>query len=211
MTIATETVEAAEKIVAQLGDRLEHLTGRASILAKQRAQLSFAAETGDKSAKTKLAALNAETTTHGLDFENVQNALQEARHRLDAARRDAAIATDREQALALRAKLAKFVETGADVDDALWDFVASLRAMLTILGELHQLGQPHPSSDMFRVNAVNAIKAALQELPRSWVGDLEFQLLAPNQKKKFSDLTAAWNAQAERSIAARLGEEKEVA
>jgi hypothetical protein len=44
-------------------------------MQRQRAELSFAAETRDAKAKQKLSALNAETTSHGLEIENVQSAL----------------------------------------------------------------------------------------------------------------------------------------
>ena len=44
-------------------------------------------------------------------------------------------------------------------------------------------------------------------LPKLWLRDFELSLLAPNQKKKFKDITAGWHAMIERQIAQRLGEQ----
>ena len=115
---------------------------------------------------------------------------------------------DREAALLLRDKLCKFVEAGNNADDALWDAAASVKEMIGLLNEMHQLGQAAPTSEQLRINATTAIKSMLQELPQSWVGDLEFMRLAPNQKKRFKDLCAGWQEMIERSLAQRLGEDK---
>jgi hypothetical protein len=48
----TETVEAATKIVAELEDRLESLTGRAGILHKQRAAFTIPASLLLRAAET---------------------------------------------------------------------------------------------------------------------------------------------------------------
>lgn len=79
-------IEQAEKIVNELEDKRECLHARTRTLTEQRKQLAYAANTGDKAARTKLNAINSEVAHHNHEIENVEFALTEARARLDKAK-----------------------------------------------------------------------------------------------------------------------------
>jgi hypothetical protein len=80
-----------------------------------------------------------------------------------------------------------------------------------LLAQLHGLGVTSPTDQMFRINAVIAIKTALQLLPSNWISDFEFQRLAPSQKKTFKPLADAWCSQIENQTAQRLPKKEEAA
>jgi hypothetical protein len=50
-----------------------------------------------------------------------------------------------------------------------WDVAQSIKAMITLLNEMHVLGQAAPTSEQFRVNGTMAIRTTLQELPQLWI------------------------------------------
>jgi hypothetical protein len=176
-------VEHAEKIVIELEEKRECPFSRTKLLSKQRQEVSYAAHTGDKTARARLNQINVEASTHSHEIESVEAALEEARARLNAAKGIEARAADKANALKLRTANAEFKELGDDADDALWDFVQAVNKILTKRNELEALGATAPTSEQVRVNVTNAIKAKIQELPSSWVRDFDFPLLAPNQKK----------------------------
>jgi hypothetical protein len=201
-------VERAEKVLAELMDRRDACVARAGQLGEERRRLAYAAHAvgGDKTAQARLRKVNDETVLHNLELEGIDAAIAEATARVATAKQVEAAALDRQQAEALREKLAKFIELGGQVDDCLWDLAQSINAMIPLLHEMHQLGQESPTSEQFRINFTMAIKSMLQELPQVWVRDFEFQRLSPNQKKRAAEVCAGWQTMIASQIAARLGE-----
>jgi chromosome segregation ATPase len=200
-------VENAERAVATLEDKRKHWVQKAITLADERNQIAYAAHVEhDQKAVKRLDAVNTELAKLATEQASIEAALAESQQRLEAARQAAAETADKANAEQLRGKLAQFTELGAQIDDALFDVVQAINAMVPLLHEMHQLGQAAPTSEQFRINGCMAIKTALQELPQVWVRDFEFQRLAPNQKKRFGDLCAGWSAMIERQIAERFGE-----
>jgi hypothetical protein len=208
--IMTE-VEKAELTVKNLENIRKHLIQQQSELADERGKVALAAHTGDKKSRTRLDEINLAAAKFVSEFASIESAIVEANKNLDAARRNEALAQDRANALAIRALNAEFKEAGDDADDALWDLIQAISKQKITLDKMHQLGTIAPTLEQFRVNGTNAIKTGLQALPPLWLRDFEFQLLAPNQKKKFKDVTAGWHDMIERQIAQRLGENKEKA
>jgi hypothetical protein len=139
---------------------------------------------------------------------SVEAALTVARSNLATAKAAEALATDKANALALREKLAKFVELGLVLDDCFVDFRTASLEMIKVLGDIHTLGQPAPTIQQFKVNADLAFKTAIQGTP-FWSQD--FPALGYGQKKTFKSLVEAWSSNIEANIAQRLQSKKEAA
>jgi hypothetical protein len=191
-------IENAEKTVRDLEDKRQHLIQNANELADERQRVSFAAHTGDGKARARLDKINSEVATQA----------SEANARLEAARRNAAAAADREAALQLREKLKRFVELGLIVDDAFADAVSASTEMNDLLPELTALGATSPNANQLRVLGLIATKTAVMQIP--WAAR-EWDFLAPNQRKSFRTIVEGWAATIESNIAIRLGERREEA
>jgi chromosome segregation ATPase len=204
----TKEVEAAEKIVNDLEEQRECLHGRTGHLTDQRKQLAYAANVGDKSARQKLNALNSEVSHHRSDIENVEFALTEARARLAQAKAAEAQAADRANAQQIAELNAKLKDELDNADDAIADAIGSVLSARALLMEMRGRGLASPTDQLFRINAVAAIKTAIQKLPEPWINDFEFSRLAPSQKKQFKPLATAWCDQIANQLAPRLGEQQ---
>jgi hypothetical protein len=202
----TTAIEKAEKDLNSIEEQREALFSRAKLLSKQREQVAFAAHTGDKAAKARLADINLEEISLGSNIASVEAALTVARANLVNAKAAEAQASDKANALALREKLKKFVELGLILDDCFADFVSAAKEMKITLDDIHSLGQVAPTAQQFKVNADLAFKTAIQSTP-FWSQEMPF--LAPNQRKNFRELVSSWSANIEANIAARLGEDKD--
>jgi hypothetical protein len=203
----TTAIEKAERDLNNLEEQREALFSRAKLLSRQRDQIAFAALTaGDKQSKAKLADINAEDTGLAANIASVEAALTEARSRLETAKHGEAIAADRGKAKQIAELNAKLKEQLDDANDAFADAIESVLSARALLMEMHALGVTSPTDQLFKINAVAAIKAAIQKLPNHYVNDFEFMRLAPSQKKEFRDLAAAWCDQITNQTAARLGE-----
>jgi hypothetical protein len=200
----TTAIEKAERDLNNLEEQRETLFSRAKLLSKERDQIAFAALTaGDKKAKARLSEINAEDTGLAASIASVEAALAVARVNLETAKGAEAIASDKANALALRDKLAKFVELGLVLDDCFVDFRSASLEMIQVLSEIHTLGQAAPTVQQFKVNCDLAFKTAVQGTP-FWSQD--FPALGYGQKKTFKSLVEAWSTNIEANIAARLGE-----
>lgn len=205
----TTEVDKAETTIATLEDKRKHLNQRAIELADERNKIAFGAHVeNDAKARKRLDAINLELATMASEQSSVDAALVEAQSRLAIAKQAEARTADRTNAEALRGKLARFVELGLLVDDAIWDAATSINEMVKTLDEMHQLGAASPTNEQFRVNGTMALKTMLQNLPQLWANDFDFQRLAPNQKKTFKSLAEGWQAIIEQNINARLGTEQ---
>jgi chromosome segregation ATPase len=202
----TTELEKANRDLNNLEEQREALFSRAKLLSKQRDQIAFAALTaGDKPAKAKLSEINAEDTGLAANIASVEAALTVARANLNTAKAAEAQAADRTNALKLRDKLAKFRELGAVLDDCFTDFKSAGFEQKQVLDDIHNLGQPTPSAQQYRVLCEVALKTAVQGTP-FWSQD--FPAMAPNQRKTFKSIVDAWCEVIEANIAARLGEQK---
>jgi hypothetical protein len=200
----TTALEAATLTLNDLRDRREQLIGHSAKLAADRQHISYAAHTGDKTAKERLRKINDESILRNAELESIDAAIVEANARLSTAQRDEALQQDREQAKALQAALAKFKELGLLLDDAMADFTSASVEMKQVLEQIHNCGCATPSFQSYKVNADLAFKTAVQATP-FWTQ--EFPFLAPGQRKTFRDLVTAWAGAIENNIAARLGTE----
>jgi hypothetical protein len=206
--IMTKEIDHAQRDLANLEDQREVLFSRAKLLSKKREQVAFAALTGDKAAKAELRDINLEDVNAAGNIASVEAALVVARNNLASAKAAAAGAADHQKARQIAELNTKLKEVLDDADDAFADAIASTLSARGLLMEMHALGVAAPSDQQYRINAVAAIKTAIQLLPSPYISDFEFARLAPSQKKTFKDLAAAWTAQIANHVTARLGEKQ---
>jgi hypothetical protein len=197
----TKEIEKAERDLNNIEEQREALFSRAKLLSKQREQVAFAALTGDKQAKARLADINAEDIGLTSNIASVEAALTVARANLKAAQQAEASAADIEKAKQIAALNAKLKEELDNADDALADAIGSVLSARALLMEINSLGVASPTDQLFRINSVAAIKTVIQKLPSSWINDFEFSRLSPSQKKEFKPLATAWCGQIENQIA----------
>jgi len=205
----TTEIEKAERDLTNLEEQRGTLFSRAKLLSKERDQIAFAALTaGDKKAKDRLREINLEDINLTANIASVEAALVVARANLNTAKAAEASAADIEKAKQIAALNAKLKEELDNADDALSDAIGSVLSARTLLQNIHALGAPSPTDQLFRINAVAAIKSALQKLPQPWINDFEFSRLAPSQKKEFKPLATAWCGSIANQIVHRLPADK---
>jgi outer membrane murein-binding lipoprotein Lpp len=104
-------IEIAERVLAQLTDRLDRAVARVDALAGERQRVGFAVYADDdQSARAKLDKLNAEMATLATDIEGIRGALVEAKRRLAAAHAAVDRGTEREHVRAALATLDALLE-----------------------------------------------------------------------------------------------------
>jgi hypothetical protein len=205
----TTAIEKATRDLDSLEEQRENLFSRARLLSKERDQIAFAALTaGDKKAKERLREINLEDIGLTANVASVEAALTVARANLNTAKAAEASAADIEKAKQIAALNAKLKEELDNADDALSDAIGSVLSARALLMEMHALGLSSPTDQLFRINAVAAIKTAIQKLPEPWIREFEFSRLAPSQKKDFKPLATAWCDQVANQIAAPLPKNK---
>jgi hypothetical protein len=133
----------------------------------------------------------------------VDDAVAEARRRLEQARDEEARQRDREKVLALRQALTRFVDAGKACDSALAALVAGSTEMRDALTQMNRLGCSHPSHAQLDALGAIALRTALTAT--AWVR--YFERVAPGERKTFAALVATWSTMVERNIASRLGDD----
>jgi hypothetical protein len=201
-------IEKATRDLNNIQEQREALFSRAKLLSKQREQVAFAAHTGDKAAKARLADINLEDISLGSNIASVEAALTVARANLKAAQHGEAQAANSEKAKQVAVLNARLKEELDNADDAFSDAIGSVLSARALLMEMHTLGLSSPTDQLFRINTVTAIKTAIQKLPSSWINDFEFSRLAPSQKTDFKPLAAGWCEQIANQTALPPEEEK---
>src|SRR6516165_10851433 len=128
-TKETPTVANAEAMLARFERERADLVERKAALAEKRRTVAFDAHAGDGSASKLLDGLHREAAELESRITGLDDAVAEARRRLEQARDAEARAVDREKALVLRQALKRFCEHGAGVDAALQVLVESCNGM----------------------------------------------------------------------------------
>jgi hypothetical protein len=203
MGIEQQQVEQAEKTLADLMDQKDELVARAKKLTTDRANLAYSAHTGDKGAADKLRKANDATITFNIELEGIDAAIVEATKRLDIAHRAEAASIDRAQAQQLKQAAAKMVQLGELLDDCWTDMIGAANELRDLVNTIHGLNSSTPNHDQVRVLGVLCMKTGLMQT--LWAK--EFEHIAPNQRRSFSQTTGSWAATIEQSIAARLPEQ----
>src|SRR5215469_9158232 len=101
--MSNDTIVRCEQTLRDLEQKRQKFAARAEQISEARKALGYSAfAEGDKAAKQKLAALNAEANTLTGELEAITAAITEAAARLDAAKQSVAAAEDRANAGKLR-------------------------------------------------------------------------------------------------------------
>jgi hypothetical protein len=198
------TVAIAEQMLQRFERDRSELVERRAALAEKRRALAFDAHAGDAAAVKQLDNLNREDGELKTKIASVDDAVAEARRRLDQARDAEARATEREKVKALRSALARFVDAGKGCDSALEVLVASSTAMRDALTQINRLGCSHPSHAQLDSLGAIALRTALTAT--AWTR--YFERVGPTERKTFAGLVATWATMVERHITSRLGDEE---
>lgn len=204
-------IAKAEQTITALEDKRRQLVERRIVLNYEMQQTSYGAHTGDKAARLKLDKLKAEQAVFEGEYTSIEAAIAEARQRLAQAQQAEVSVADRAKAQQIIELNAKLKEQLDDADAAFLDAIESVLTARALLQEMHGLGVGSPTDQLFRINAVAAIKTAIQKLPEPWIRDFEYSRLAPSQKKNFKDIANGWFTQIANQTAARLPKKEDKA
>jgi hypothetical protein len=197
-TTSKQSVANAEALLQRFTRERDELTERKAALADKRRNVAYDAHTGDGSAAKVLDGVHREAVELEGRIAGLDDAITEAKHRLDIAKQYEAKAFDREKAKRLRQQLAQFVAAAETLDNCLDLMVTTGDAMRAIVTELNRLGLSHPSHAQLDSLGGIALRSSLMLTPWS----RHFERVSIVEKKSFSGLVQAWSPMVERQIAA---------
>jgi hypothetical protein len=207
MTNKPTTVAVAEQMLARFERDRSALVEQRSALAKKRSAAAYDAHAGDAAAVKLLERLIQDDGELQAKIVSVDDALNEARRRLEQARAAEARQRDCDKAKALRGQLARFTAAGRDCDAALNQLLAGSAVMRDALTQINRLGCSHPSHAQLDSLGALALRTALSAT--AW--NRYFERTAPGERKTFAALVAAWATMVERQIQQRLPGDEEAA
>ena len=203
-TNQTTSVSDAEAAIARLEGKRSELLARGTELATVRASLAYAAlADGDDKSRAKLDKLNIEAATHTSEVAAVEAAIKTANERLAVARNHEAKQADRASARELSVVLDQFTRTAAELDRVLADVARLGHALHQIQVQMAQLGSPVPNGAQLDSLGFRSLLTACAATP--W--HRHFQVLAPHERRSFSDLIAIWTDTNRKHLASRLVEQ----
>ena len=200
-TKETPTVANAEAMLARFERERADLVERKAALAEKRRAVAFDAHAGDGSASKLLDGLHREATELESRIIGLDDAVAEARRRLEQAHEYEAREADRAKAVELRAALKQFVEHGAGVDAALEVLIESCNGMERALVEIHRCGSAFPSDAQLLSLGSRVLIAALSKTTFR----REFPAVPPLERNRtMSAIVQQWSDTVERNIQQRL-------
>ena len=200
-TKETPTVANAEAMLARFERERADLVERKAALAEKRRAVAFDAHAGDGSASKLLDGLHREAAELESRIIGLDDAVAEARRRLEQAHEYEAREADRAKAVELRAALTQFVEHGAGVDAALEVLIESCNGMERALVEIHRCGSAFPSDAQLLSLGSRVLIAALSKTTFR----REFPAVPPLERNRtMSAIVQQWSDTVERNIQQRL-------
>jgi hypothetical protein len=200
-----ETAADAETTLARFEQERSHLLDRQRLFAGERRNAAYDAHTGDVQAAKRLQSFHDEAVRLASTLAGIDDAIIEAKHRVEAARQHEAKQADRERAAAQRKSLARFVAAGGQLDEAATLLAPAGQDFMNAHAELTASGIAFPRGEQLDVLGFSALQAMLAGTP--W--RRRFETISPVNRKRFGDLTSQWAKMIERQIAERLGEKEE--
>jgi hypothetical protein len=203
-TNQTPSVASAEQMLQRFERERMELIERKAALADKRRNVAYDAHAGDGSASKLLDGVHREAVELEARIAGLDDAIAEAKHRLEAAQQDEARAVDRAKAVELRAALKRFVEHGAGVDAALEVLIESCNGMERALVEMHRCGSTFPSDAQLQSLGGRVLLAGLSKTPFR----RNFETVPPLERNRsMARITQQWSDTVERSIQQRLGDQ----
>jgi hypothetical protein len=208
----TKQTPVAAVVAEQMIQRFERdradLVEQRAALTKRRGAAAYDAHADPNSPAAKLLErLIQDDGELQARIVSADDAINEARRRLDQARVAEVRQQARDKAKALRGQLARFTAAGKDCDGALNQLLNGAAAMRDALTQMNRLGCSHPSHAQLDSLGALALRTALSAT--AW--NRYFERTAPGERKTFSALVAAWGAMVERHIASSLPGDEEAA
>jgi hypothetical protein len=199
MSEQINTVVEAERVLAELEQRRVRLVERRGELTRERGEIAYSAHTsGDNGASKRLDRVITEAAKHDEHVKALDDAINEAKRRLQRAKEVAAKAAVRARALQVREVLGRFVEAGNACDKALAVLVAASQQLRECCTELNRLGVSHPSHSQLDSLGAIALRTALTQT--AWVR--YFERVSPMEAKTFGQLIGQWRNMVERNAVA---------
>jgi hypothetical protein len=205
-TTNKQSVANAEQLLQRFErERLELVERKAALAEKRRSVAYDAHAAGDAKLLDGVhrEAAELESRITGLD-----DAVAEAKRRLEAAKQHEAKQADREQAKALRNALQQFTQHAAGVDSALEVLVSSCNGMQESLTAMHRCGSTFPSDAQLQSLGGRVLLGALSKTPFR----RNFETVPPLERdRSMARIAEQWSDTVERSIKQRLGDQTDEA
>jgi hypothetical protein len=203
-TTSEQSVANAEALLQRFSRDRDELIERKVALADKRRNVAYAAHAGDGAASKLLDGVHREAAELEGRIAGLDDAITEAKHRLEAAKQHEAKQADRERAKALRQALNRFCQCGAGVDAALEVLIESCNGMQQALIEMHRWGSSFPSDAQLLSLGGRVLLGALSRTPFR----RDFETLPPLERNRtMSAIVQQWSDTVERSIQQRLGDQ----
>jgi hypothetical protein len=198
------SVADAEAALARLEQERAGLLERHERHADERRRVSFDAFNGDAKAGKLLDGLHEEAVRFQSRLASIDDALNEGRRRLAAAREHEARAADQQRALAARDAAEKFWQHGTGIDGALELLSEHINGKYAAQLVMRQNGVHHPSVEQLDAVIYRRIVGVMFDTPLRQ----RFEVLPPNERAR--TVTAAdgsFKSMVDRNLLPRLGED----
>jgi hypothetical protein len=194
----TTTTMEAQKILADLEQKLADAKSRHDETQTEAKEIAFAACTGEADARKRLDRLHIETAKISAEISSLEAALVEARRRVAealASETDAAQLAKAQQAMEM---VDAFTKRGAELDAALAAFLNEYAAMTADFYKLEGLGYAPTTWALVKMNMSRAVSTALQ------FTELRQAFLAPHERRNFVTVVEGWGRNVRMRAEARL-------
>jgi hypothetical protein len=187
---AKESVAELEATLAALEAKRAELRERATRLPEVRRSAAYLAHVeGDADARRELDSVADEVARHQSEMDSVADAIAEATDKLHIAQSAAAHKVKRKGAKQAVEILARFKQTGADMDQALAAVVQCGNTSMQLLAELHRAsGMNFPTREQVDALGYASLMTAILKTP--WARSL--RPLPPSQRREFRQTFEAW-------------------
>jgi hypothetical protein len=190
--------DEARAVLVELESKAAATRAAIAEINGKRAELSFAAHTGQPAAQKALAKANTDRTAKVSELEEIEHAISEARRlcAIAEAQEDQEAARQRaEQALPIAERLA---ERGKKLDAAIREYQEHYTAIADDITALARLGVPTPSGALVAVNLRRSHDAALASFDR------HARPVRSHERVTFESLVRSWSAPALNWISTKL-------
>ena len=209
MQQAVQNVANAEALLARFEREREDLIARKAALADKRRNIAYDAHASSDSGSSKLLdGVHREAVTLESRISGLDDAITEARRRLEQAREHETKAANRAQALAIRQE---WIEAAADftaLDQGLGLAADAACRLYERYGKMQQHGfKPPPQLTLMLADVV---VSALMAMPKPLWQQFNYQgleYLPPGRRRSAASLRGAWGPQVERHVQQQLGDE----
>jgi len=159
MNVVDEAKNTLEKLEANLAAAMN----KATVLQTERRRVSFKACNGDNHARALLDEMNTSSMVATLELENIKSAIEEARHRLSQAEREAELAEKRALAEKVKRVVATLEGSGPAIAGALKTLCHELSGFDAALAGLHRLGAPTHNGQLRKLAFTRCILPQLRQ------------------------------------------------